>query len=162
MSAVFTIAEHVLSTNIYQAQAVGTPFRCAPNLPQLRALSGLNECNEHIEAKLIYMNNTQAVAILLSHDWPSDTQLVDFAERGVGFGGDDGYYGLIYPDDLDEYDKEVKGEFIAQGWLEIYLGYDSKDVVYVEERFYLEALLAYFRSKGASLLTARVERLIAN
>ncbi|MCE2594388.1 hypothetical protein K6Y31_06130 [Motilimonas cestriensis] len=42
MSAAFKIAEHVLTKNIYQAQAVGTPFRSfvATSRPQLRALVG--------------------------------------------------------------------------------------------------------------------------
>lgn len=108
------------------------------------------------------MTKTEAVRNVFDHHWPSDEQLVDFAEQGAGFGGDDGYYGLLYPDDLDEYDKEVNGEFIPEGYIEVYYWNGPQDIIHVEESFYLEELLNYLKEKGNSILTSRVELLITN
>ncbi len=40
---------------------------------------------------------------LFSQFFPSDEQLVEFALKRHGYCMDNGYYGVTYPDDLDEY-----------------------------------------------------------
>lgn len=132
-----------------QAHVGGPVFRSAPNQPKMRAL-------------LVYMNKTEAIENIFNYDWPSDEQLVDFAERSTGFGGDDGYYGILYPEDLDEYDKKVNGDFIPEGFIEIYYWNGPEDIVHVEEQFYLQQLLTYLKKNASSTLVTRVELLITS
>jgi len=53
-----------------QAHVGGPVFRSAPNQPKMRAL-------------LVYMNKTETIENIFNYDWPSDEQLVDFAERST-------------------------------------------------------------------------------
>ncbi len=57
---------------------------------------------------------------VFSHKWPSDEELVEYANAGHGFGGDDGQYGVTYSTDLDEYEKAVEKVDIPSGYLEVY------------------------------------------
>ncbi len=44
-----------------------------------------------------------------------------------GFGDSDGGFGVTYSTDLDEYDREVEGVSIPQGWVEAYCFWGSPD-----------------------------------
>jgi hypothetical protein len=107
------------------------------------------------------MTETEAIRNLFLYSWPSDAQLVDYAEKGHGFGGEDGYYGVIYPNDLDEFDK-ANGETIQQGYLEIYYWNDPDSYIHVTEEQYLTELAGYLRTKKLLDLAVRAERLITS
>jgi len=106
------------------------------------------------------MNKEEAIQYLLRHNWPTDDELVEFAERGHGFGGDDGYYGITYPDDLDEYEIEVEKRKIPNGMIEIDYWDGQNDSLLVEEEFYLEKLKEYFANKGKLNDANKIDTLI--
>jgi len=94
------------------------------------------------------MTDRDILAQLFSYDWPTPEQLVQFANERHGYMGDDGYYGVTYPSDLDEYQIEVEGEFIAEGFVEIsYWGGAHKETTITEQK-YLEVLKAHLLSQG--------------
>ena len=88
------------------------------------------------------MNKIEAIRNLFQFNWPSNEQLIEFTEKGHGFGGDNGYYGLTYPSDLDEYSK-ANGEFVPEGFLEVYYWSEPNDFVHVKENNYLLGLANY-------------------
>ena len=79
---------------------------------------------------------------ILSYGWPPLDKLVEFAVKRHGFGGDDGYYGITYPSDLDDHDR-VNGYTIPEGIVEIsYWDGEIKEVL-IEKKEYLTLLLAH-------------------
>lgn len=95
------------------------------------------------------------------HAWTTLSQLVDFAERGHGFGNSDGGFGAIYPGDVDGYMAEVEGIHVPDGWVLLYgyafaipPGYE----ILLEESVYLRNLVEVLRERG---LSAEAERAIA-
>jgi hypothetical protein len=92
------------------------------------------------------MTKSEVFAQLFSFSWPKPVELVEYANSRHGFGGDDGYYGVTYPSDLDEYQVQVEGEFISEGSVEIhYWDGDFKDLQ-VTEQEYLGALRGHLVS----------------
>ncbi|EIT7141923.1 hypothetical protein L2761_004667 [Vibrio parahaemolyticus] len=85
---------------------------------------------------------------LFSQYFPSDEQLVEFALKRHGYCMDDGYYGVTYPDDLDEYDREVEGQCIPEGMVRINYWDGSEKELIVSERDYLTALKGYLILNG--------------
>ncbi|EIZ1411942.1 hypothetical protein MOV01_004278 [Vibrio vulnificus] len=85
---------------------------------------------------------------LFSQSFPSDEQLVEFALKRHGYCMDNGYYGVTYPDDLDEYEREVEGQCISEGMLRINYWDGSENESLVSERDYLSALKNYLTRKG--------------
>jgi len=80
---------------------------------------------------------------IFTYSFPTDEQLVRFANDRHGFGGDDGGYGVTYPSDLDAYEREVEQQFIPEGSIEIYCSaYTDKDII-ITEKQYLAALKQY-------------------
>ncbi len=65
------------------------------------------------------MTESDILFQLFSYNWPSFEELVEYANKRHGYVGDDGYYGVTYPSDLDEYQKEIEGEFIPEGFVEV-------------------------------------------
>lgn len=91
------------------------------------------------------------------------TDLAQLAVEQGGFGEDDGWLGLTYPHDLDDYARKVEKECIPDGWVEIYGcgggrgrgGYEFQ----VEEKTYLVSLARILREAGLQTEALQVERL---
>jgi hypothetical protein len=102
-----------------------------------------------------------AVHVAIRH-WSSLTQLADFAAQGHGYGDSDGGFGVTYPGDLDEYAREVEGEHIEPGHVEVYgfwgppHGYE----VTVTEAFYLDTLAAVLAEAGHAAEASLVQSLL--
>jgi len=95
-------------------------------------------------------------------DWGQLSQLADFAELRHGYANSNGGFGIIYPEDLDEYSVEVEGIHIRPGSLLVYglahavpPGWE----ILVDERFYLHVLSSVLREHGLAAEATRVERL---
>lgn len=85
---------------------------------------------------------------IFSRTFPSHSQLVKFALARHGFGGDNGYYGLTYPNDIDEYERVVEGKFVPEGKVQInYWDGKHKDIL-VSEKEYILALKNFLISDG--------------
>ena len=52
--------------------------------------------------------------------WSSILDLPAFAIQKRGYGDSDGGFGITYPSDLDEYQKEVERVIIPEGMIEAY------------------------------------------
>lgn len=85
---------------------------------------------------------------IFTYRFPTEEQLVQFANARHGFGGDDGSYGVTYPDDMDAYERGISQQIIPDGSVEIYCSaYTDKDIM-ISERRYLSALKKHLESKG--------------
>ena len=82
--------------------------------------------------------------------------MVQFAEDGHGFGGDDGYYGVIYSGDLDEYDREVGKSFIPEGFVEIFYWDGEVKEIQIKEKEYLSLLKKHLEKEEEKALIIRV------
>ncbi len=82
--------------------------------------------------------------------WSSLRQLAEFAVLRHGYGNSDGGFGVTYPEDLDEYDREVNGYTIPSGHVEIYGFWGAPDGydVTVTESFYLGVLAFMLEEAG--------------
>lgn len=82
--------------------------------------------------------------------WPSLLELVEFARKRHGYGNSDGGFGILYPEDLDGYDREEDGIVIPKGHVQVYgfwgppEGYEYN----LPEATYLEVLIGVLRSHG--------------
>lgn len=77
-------------------------------------------------------------------------ELSVFALKRHGYGDTNGGFGVIYPEDLDEYDREVDKTKIPEGCLEIYGfwgGPEGFEMV-VTEVEYLDELADRLESEG--------------
>jgi hypothetical protein len=106
------------------------------------------------------VNVTEIFQQIFENRWPSDEQLVEYACAGHGYGGDDGYYGVTYPSDLDEYQKLVDGEFIRQDHVQIAYWDGDIQTLEITEVAYLEAVKARLNSNGKNALASIVQALI--
>lgn len=103
------------------------------------------------------MNESEIFKQLFSQSWPDDEGLVKYALDRHGFGGDDGCYGVTYPSDLDEYQREVEGELIPEGCVEISYWDGQDQEIQCKEHEYLSALKAHLLSSGAVSLAEKLE-----
>ncbi|MGR5134356.1 hypothetical protein [Vibrio alfacsensis] len=96
---------------------------------------------------------------LFSQSFPSKEQLVEFALKRHGFCTDNGYSGVTYPEDLDEYDRIIERQYIPDGMVNINYWDGSDKEVMVSENDYLIALKSFLILNGyenlASFLTAK-------
>lgn len=84
------------------------------------------------------MELDEIISHMFSYSFPTDEELVLFANERHGFGGDDGGYGITYPSDLDAYERVVEKKFIPEGSVEIYCGaYTDEDIIITEQRYLL-------------------------
>ena len=102
------------------------------------------------------MNINDIAEQLFSYDWPKNEELVQFAEAGHGFGGDDGYYGVIYFSDLDEYDRKEGKSFIPEGFVEIYYWDGEVKEIQIKEKEYLSLLKKHLEKEEEKVLITRV------
>jgi len=105
------------------------------------------------------MNIKNIAEQIFSYDWPTNEGLVQFSEDGHGFGGDDGYYGVIYPCDLDEYDRGDEKNVIPGGFVEIYYWDGEVKEIQIEEKEYLSLLKNYLEDKEEYELVRRITKL---
>lgn len=78
------------------------------------------------------------------------TDLADFAKKRHGFGDSNGGFGVVYPGDLDEYQREIEGLSIPEGMVEIYgyWGLPNGYEKFVREADYLSVLACVLREQG--------------
>ncbi|QNA88419.1 hypothetical protein G4G28_07765 [Massilia sp. Dwa41.01b] len=98
---------------------------------------------------------------IFGYGWPSDEQLVEFARSGHGYMGNDGYYGVTYASDLDEYERVVERRSIGDNHVEITYWDGEPRSIQVAEAVYLEALAAYLESRGKKEAASALEGLAA-
>lgn len=92
--------------------------------------------------------------------WPRPADLASFALKRHGFGDNDGGFGIIYPNDLDEFDL-ANGDSIPDGFIEIYgfWGRPHGWEFQVLESEYLECLVEYLQAHGLVREAEEVKRL---
>ncbi|WP_052177636.1 hypothetical protein [Methylotenera sp. G11] len=102
------------------------------------------------------------IRLLISH-WHDKAQLATFAEERHGYGSEP--YGVLYPGDLDEYDKEVEKYFIPEGQVELYIdaGFCSKSEHFmVSEKHYLQILAQALEKDGYAKESENIRHLALN
>jgi hypothetical protein len=113
-----------------------------------------------VPAALCMVNSMDLEKIInhiFTYSFPTDEELVLFANERRGFGGDDGGYGVIYPSDLDEYATAVELRAIPDGSVEIYcLAYTDKDII-ISEHQYLLALKKYLVENNRRHLACEIK-----
>ena len=84
--------------------------------------------------------------------------MAKFATARHGFGNSDGGFGVTYPQDLDDYDREVDGAHIKTGDVRVYGFWGPPDgyEVDVSERHYLTILAAVLAETGLIAESSRV------
>ena len=94
--------------------------------------------------------------------WHRLPALAEFAVQRHGFGDSNGGFGIIYPGDLDEYDRVVLGDHIPAGFVQAYGFWGPPDgyEVLVPETTYLAALADELSAAGHAAEAARVGSLI--
>ena len=94
------------------------------------------------------MELEKIISHIFTYSFPTDEQLVQFANERHGFGGDDGGYGVTYPSDLDAYEREIEQQFIPVGSVEIYCSaYTDKDII-IPEKLYFTVLKKHLEATG--------------
>ena len=102
------------------------------------------------------MNKQQIYKQLFSEDWPTNEELFTYANNRHGYGGDDGYYGVSYSSDRDDYQREVEGEYIPDGYLEVNYWDGEHRELQVLETEYLSELKNYLLSSGNEYLAKKI------
>lgn len=102
-----------------------------------------------------------AIREVIRH-WSRLTDLAHFAVQGHGFGDDNGGFGVIYPNDIDEYGRVVEGISIPDGFVQIYgfWGLPNGYEFLIMERFYLEVLIDILTEKGYLIEASQVRALL--
>ena len=96
----------------------------------------------------MHMTESEIFSQVFDNRWPSPNELVEYAKKRHGYMGDDGYYGVTYPGDLDEYQRDVEGEYIQEGFVEVSFWDGSFNSIKLSEEKYLAALKAYLINCG--------------
>jgi hypothetical protein len=105
------------------------------------------------------MTNKEIILEVLSLVEFNYERLVSFAEEGKGFMGDEGAYGLTYPENLDKYDKEVEGRSIPEGMIEVHYWDNGEQSILVPLKEYISTLREFLASKGDAKLSQRVDKI---
>lgn len=102
------------------------------------------------------MTKVEVLAQLFSTGWPKPDELVQYANARHGYGGDDGYYGITYPSDLDEYQRVVEGEYIPAGAVQVHYWDGTFRDLLLYEQEYLQALRVHLLSIGRAKLATEL------
>jgi len=94
--------------------------------------------------------------------WSSLTNLAVFAARRHGFMNTDGGFGVTYPGDLDEYDRQVDGVSIPEGFVRVcgFWGPPSGYELLVPEQTYLTTLADVLAAAGHVAEAEQVRALV--
>lgn len=92
--------------------------------------------------------------------WRNPEELAAFALARHGYCDTDGFFGVTYPDDLDEYDRLISRENIPEGFVEIIAWYGEHHGPshLLEEKVYLEILRQYLSLCGEAEAAQRLLR----
>ncbi len=104
---------------------------------------------------------TSAVKQVLAA-WRSLPEVKDFAFARQGFGNSDGGFGIIYPHELDSYDREVDGADISEGYVQVYGFWGPPNGYQLEvlESTYLQILARELLKAGHSQAAEEVQAFI--
>jgi hypothetical protein len=104
--------------------------------------------------------DTRILEVIAS--WGNLAELASFAEKRHGYGNSDGGFGVTYPGDLDEYQREVEKLFIPEGTVRLYgyWGPPNGYEVMVSEKYYLQLLAQVLKESGFIKEAGDVERFI--
>jgi len=94
--------------------------------------------------------------------WSRLPELAKFAQCRRGYGNSDGGFGVIYPDDLDEFQRQVEGVQIPKGSLLIYGYANAQPPGYeflLSEHYYLTVLAGVLSEAGHANEAATVRAL---
>ena len=91
------------------------------------------------------MDIVNAVAQILTHMGFGPERLASYAIAGHGFMGDEGFYGVTYPSDLDDWQREREGAFIPEDFVEV--TYEREEFL-VPRAEYLRVLALHLRGLG--------------
>ncbi|MCY7294875.1 hypothetical protein [Alteromonas sp. a30] len=82
--------------------------------------------------------------------WSKLPELSKFAVKRHGYGNSDGGFGVTYEHDLDDYDREVEGNYIPKGCLEVYGFWGKPDgyEFHISEKDYLLVLAEVLKKEG--------------
>jgi hypothetical protein len=95
------------------------------------------------------------IVFLLEHF--SRARCVKEAERAGGFMSDGGYSGVLYPASLDEYDKQVLGLNIPEGFVELHYWDGDFRSIQLPEGEYLAELRKHLDAFGDSDLVRTLD-----
>ena len=92
-------------------------------------------------------------------NWRQLSDLASFAQKRHGYLNADTYFGVTYPDDLDEFDLS-QGEFIPDGYVSVDAGYGDPNASphLILESEYLELLRQYLTINGLAELAGELSR----
>lgn len=95
-----------------------------------------------------FRNQDEALRSIVEHSW-TILRLAEFAEARHGFGDSNRGSGIIYPDDLDDYER-AQGRSIPEGHVEAYDRWGPPDGYEFQalETDYLAVLAQVLREKG--------------
>jgi hypothetical protein len=128
-------------------------------LPEMKLIHDQNETAE-FQFSVEPFSAAAKAAVDAIRRWPRQSDLVEFAVKRHGYGNTDGYFGIIYPGDLDDCDQ-VSGESIPEGSVKAYAWYGETDgdTHVLSELEYLDFLRQYFEACGLLDLATSVETL---
>jgi hypothetical protein len=100
-------------------------------------------------------------AIDAMRHWSNVEDLVAFAEARHGYEDTDGFFGITYPTDLDEFEL-ANGHAIAEGNVEANAWYGAHDgpTHQLPEKEYLELLKQFLTLNGRASLAGRIDKLL--
>ena len=120
--------------------------------------------NAEIEFQFTCEPSTVArkAAIDAMRHWSSLAKLVAFAEARHGYGDSDGFFGIIYPSDLDEFDR-ANGHSICEGNVEAFAWYGAHEgeTHQLPEIEYLELLRQFLTLMGHPSLARQIDKLLS-
>ncbi|MGX1185463.1 hypothetical protein AB7M29_003142 [Pseudomonas sp. F-14 TE3623] len=103
------------------------------------------------------MTEAEILSWLFSNDWPKADELTSYAISHHGYVGDDGYYGMRFCSDLDEFEREVEGAFIPEGFVEIMFWDGDHKEIQIPENNYIFGLKKHLLKQGYWRLAADLD-----
>lgn len=103
----------------------------------------------------------RTAAIDAIRTWSNFADLVVFAESRHGYQNTDGYFGITYPSDVDDFDR-ANGHSIVDDFVEANAGYgvSAIETHQLPESEYLELLRQFLVLKDRPDLATRIEILL--
>ena len=91
--------------------------------------------------------------------WTDRDQLAEMAVGRHGFGDSNGGFGVTYPTDIDEHDREVEGAYIPENCVEVYSFWGPPDgyKYHISELTYLNLLEQVLRLERNQRASQRVQ-----